>query len=59
MKIKCENILRCGNYNCVHNLTGYSCNHVVVALDENGKCALMRLEVNNKPAIITNVIKTT
>ena len=39
MKIKCENIVRCGNLNCVHNHDGYICLKTVVALDVNGRCA--------------------
>ena len=42
MKVKCENVVRCGNYNCCHNCYGRYCSEVVVALDADGKCALMR-----------------
>lgn len=39
MKIKCENIVACGNYKCELNLNG-ACIHTVVALDACGKCVL-------------------
>ena len=39
MKIKCENIVICGNYNCAWNYD-CRCSHDVVSLDANGKCAL-------------------
>lgn len=42
MKIKCENVVRCGNYNCCHNTDGYYCAKAVVALDTSGKCAFVR-----------------
>ena len=42
MKIKCENVVRCGNYNCCHNSDGYRCAKAVVALDSSGKCAFIR-----------------
>ena len=42
MKIKCENIVRCGNYNCCHNSEGYFCNRKVVALDVTGSCAFYK-----------------
>lgn len=42
MKIKCDSIVRCGNYNCVHNDDGYVCLKQVIALDINGQCALCR-----------------
>lgn len=59
MKIKCEKVLRCGNYNCVHNLAGYECSHMVVTLDVNGKCALMRPKVIDKPTEDAKATKTT
>ena len=60
MNIKCENVLKCSNYNCVHNLAGYECSHVVVALDANGKCALIRPKVVDKPVVETaKATKTT
>lgn len=41
MKIKCEYIVVCGNYNCEHN--SYSrCIRDVIALDANGQCALCK-----------------
>ena len=42
MKIKCENVIVCGNYNCAWNCDG-RCVQEVVALDANGKCALEKL----------------
>lgn len=48
MKIKCENIVRCGNYNCCHNNDGYYCVRAVVALDAAGKCAFIK--PNNRAA---------
>ena len=41
MKIKCENVIVCGNYGCVWNHDG-RCGQDVVALDVNGKCALVK-----------------
>ena len=42
MKIKCENVVRCGNYNCCHNDGGYYCAKSVIALDVSGKCAFIK-----------------
>ncbi len=42
MKIKCENVVRCGNYNCCHNTDGYYCVKSVIALDSSGKCAFAK-----------------
>jgi len=39
MKIKCENVIICGNYRCAWNCD-CRCGHDVVALDANGKCSL-------------------
>ena len=41
MKIKCENIVTCGNYNCALNYDG-ACIRTVVALDNDGKCVMCR-----------------
>ena len=41
MKIKCENVIVCGNYGCVWNHDG-RCGQDVVALDVNGKWALVK-----------------
>lgn len=49
MKIKCENVVRCGNYNCCHNTDGYYCAKAVVALDTSGKCAFVRPKTYPKP----------
>jgi hypothetical protein len=45
MKIKCENVVRCGNRNCVHNTDGYYCKNTVISLDASGVCAFR----NSKP----------
>ena len=47
MKIKCENVVICGNYNCAWNCD-CRCGHDVVSLDANGKCALEKPEVMAK-----------
>lgn len=47
MKIKCENVIICGNYRCAWNC-GCRCSHDVVALDANGKCSLEAPEVTVK-----------
>ena len=39
MRIKCNNIVRCGNYRCTWNCAG-SCGHDIIALDSFGKCIL-------------------
>lgn len=39
MKIKCENVVICGNYHCSWNHEG-RCGHNVVALDGSGRCTL-------------------
>ena len=41
MKMKCENIVTCGNYNCELNCEG-ACIRTVVALDSNGKCVMCK-----------------
>ena len=41
MKIKCENIVTCGNYNCELNYDG-ACIRTVVALDGDGKCVMCK-----------------
>ena len=41
MKIRCENIVACGNYDCEMNQRGY-CYHAIVALDASGKCTLAK-----------------
>lgn len=54
MKMKCENIVTCGNYNCGLNYDG-ACIRTVVALDGNGKCVMCKPKTNpaetkpNKP----------
>ena len=52
MKIKPENVVRCGNDKCMHNKEGYYCAHIVVTLDTNGKCALANSRI--KPKTISN-----
>jgi hypothetical protein len=39
MKIKCENVVVCGNYKCTLNQEG-KCIRAVVALDATGKCSM-------------------
>jgi hypothetical protein len=46
MKMKCENIVTCGNYNCGLNCEG-ACIRTVVALDGDGKCVMYKPK--NKP----------
>lgn len=41
MKIKCENVVVCGNYDCSLNCEG-ACIRSVVALDSEGKCAMCK-----------------
>ena len=41
MKMKCENIVTCGNYNCELNCEG-ACIRTVVALDGAGKCVMCK-----------------
>ena len=41
MKMKCENIVTCGNYNCELNFDG-TCIRTVIALDGNGKCVMCK-----------------
>ena len=45
MKVKCENVVRCGNRNCIHNTDGYYCRNTVISLDASGVCAFR----NSKP----------
>jgi hypothetical protein len=53
MKIKCENVVACGNYKCELNLDG-ACIRTVIALDADGKCVLFKsLE---KPQPITHTV---
>lgn len=42
MKVKCENLVRCGNASCIHNVDGYYCRNVVISLDASGLCAFRR-----------------
>ena len=44
MKIKCENLVVYGNYNCGRNSEGY-CIHRAIALDASGKCVLEKPKV--------------
>lgn len=44
MKIKCENVVVCGNYNCSLNCEG-ACIRNVIALDAYGKCAMCKPKV--------------
>ena len=47
MKMICENIVTCGNYNCALNYDG-ACIRTVVALDGDGKCVIYKPKT--KPA---------
>ena len=47
MRIKCENVVVCGNYNCSLNCEG-ACVRSVVALDGQGKCAMCKPKVYAK-----------
>lgn len=48
MKMKCENIVTCGNYNCELNCEG-ACIRTVIALDSNGKCVMCKLKPKPAP----------
>lgn len=41
MKVKCENIVTCGNYNCFWN-DHSACCHSIVSLGPDGKCSLIK-----------------
>ena len=43
MKINCDKIVVCGNYECIWNNESH-CYKSTVALDINGKCALCKLK---------------
>ena len=47
MKMKCENIVTCGNYNCELNYDG-ACIRTVVALDGAGKCVMCKPKSKHK-----------
>ena len=53
MKIKCENVVRCGTRNCIHNTDGYYCRNVVISLDASGVCAFRNSKLE-KPKINPN-----
>ena len=48
MKIKCENVVVCGNYKCELNFDG-GCIHTVVALDGDGKCVMYKPKSEANP----------
>ena len=48
MRIKCENVVICGNYKCKWNCEG-RCDHDVIVLDHNGWCTLEDSEEFVKP----------
>lgn len=48
MRVKCENLVICGNYKCVYNEDGKCC-HSAVALDATGKCVVARPKPEKKP----------
>ena len=43
MKIKCNKIVSCGNYECVFNQAG-ECSHDIISINANGQCALCKLK---------------
>lgn len=49
MKVKCENLVICGNYKCVYNNDGM-CAHSAVAMDATGKCVVARPRPEKKTA---------
>lgn len=49
MKVNCENVVRCANTECIHNLNGYSCRHIIVAIGSDGRCALCKSKDRPKP----------
>ena len=48
MKMKCENIVTCGNYNCELNCEG-ACIHTVVALNGDGNCVMCKPKRKSTP----------
>ena len=48
MKVKCENIVTCGNYKCAYNHFS-ECIKNVVALNEEGKCVLFKTKPEPTP----------
>lgn len=51
MKVKCQNIVSCGNYQCCFNSYSF-CVHTVVSLNAEGKCALFKQnpsKIKDKP----------
>ena len=52
MKVKCQNIVSCGNYQCCFNSYS-SCIQTVISLNAEGKCALFKQnpsKIKDKPA---------
>ena len=43
MKIKCDKIVSCGNYECVFNHAG-TCLHDVISINATGQCAQCKLK---------------
>ena len=41
-KMDYDTILRCANTNCYHNRDGYNCTCAVIALNNEGRCALYK-----------------
>jgi hypothetical protein len=52
MKMKCENIVTCGNYNCGLNYDG-ACIRTVIALDSDGKCVMYKPKNKSIPEVKT------
>ena len=48
MKVKCEYVVACGNYKCAYNSFS-KCIKNVIALNENGQCALCKLKPEPTP----------
>lgn len=53
MRVKCENVVRCANTNCVHNCSGYYCEHTVITLGADGRCALAQSKRKPTPEVRT------
>ena len=52
-KIEFDSILRCANVNCTHNRDGCNCTCVVIALNADGRCALVRPRNKSIPEVRT------
>ena len=52
-KMDYDTILRCANTNCYHNREGYNCTCAVIALNNEGQCALCRPKRESIPEVRT------